>query len=70
MDGVIAIHRLHIVNVVIFHRVYETFNQYSVNFESIEELSRILFRNFLLLCNDVVLIASRFAKGNNVGSVL
>ena len=70
VDRVIAIHRLHIVNIVIFHWVYETFNQYSINFESIEELSRILFRYFLLLCNDIVLIASRFAKGNNVGSEL
>jgi hypothetical protein len=66
----VAINAQHIVDIIVLHRVNQTFNQLSVNFKSVEVSSRIFLRDDFKLGFFVINIPCLFAQSNDIISVL
>jgi hypothetical protein len=70
VNRIVAVDGLHLIYIVVFHGVNETFDKNTVDFESIEVLGWILFRYFGLFSCYIIFISSLLAQGNNVGREL
>ena len=66
----VAVNAQHIVDIIVLHRVNQTFNQLSVNFKSVEVSSRIFLRDDFKLGFFVINIPCLFTQSNDIISVL